>query len=207
MATFLKDDQNILVRDLNRFRKIYRYIRKKPHPLNCEGSDLTHFQWGTYFVEFNNQTSVTHYFPCCYTTPPIVVATSVEIGAATGRAGATGTPGNLNVFVSSITTEKAVFETSALYTGFVHYQALNTGVYSMPNIGKTMEVVELSYSSTHTKTYSWTASFGCIPIVTATANEDVNVFVTAVSKTQVTVEVSDPNYSGKVYLVGIERGC
>ena len=198
MATFLKDDQNILVRDLNRYRKIYRYIRKKPYPLNCEGSDISHFQWGTFFVDFVNQTSVTHYFPCCYTSAPIVIATSVET---------TSFPGNLNVFVSSITSEQAVFETSALYTGRVHYQAINTGVYLMPNIGKEMEVVELSYSSTNTKTYNWTASFGCIPIVTATASEDVNVFITAVSKTQVTVEVSDPNYSGKVYLVGIERGC
>ena len=46
-----------------------------------------------------------------------------------------------------------------------------------------------------------------IAIVTATATEDVNVFVTAVSKTSVTVEVSKADYNGQVYLIGIERGC
>ena len=87
MATFLKDDQNILVRDQNRFRKIYRYIRKKPRPLQCEGSDISHFVWGTYFVEFKDQSEVEHFFPCCYETAPTVVATTVAKGTASG-----GTP-------------------------------------------------------------------------------------------------------------------
>jgi len=199
MATFYKDDQGTLVRDLNRFRKVYRYIRKKPRPLYCDGDSMSHFQWGTFFVEFDNQSSVTHNFPCCYTEAPKVIALSVETSP--------GTNGNLNTFVSSITSTQAVFQTSALYTGRVHYQALIEGVYSMPNIGKNMEVKELSYSSTDTATYSWTTSFSCIPIVTATASEDVNVFVTAISKTSVTVKVSDTKYNGKVYLIGIERGC
>ena len=84
MATFLKDDQNILVRDQNRFRKIYRYIRKKPRPLQCEGSDISHFVWGTYFVEFKDQSEVEHFFPCCYETAPTVVATTVAKGTASG---------------------------------------------------------------------------------------------------------------------------
>jgi hypothetical protein len=200
MATFYKDDNKVLVRDLNRYRKVYRYIRKKPKPLKCKGDEISHFQWGTYFVDFVNQTSVTHYFPCCYSSPPIVIATSVETSGSTG---------NLNVFVSEISANHAVFETSALYTGRVHYQALKTGVYTMPNIGKNLEVVELTFNSTNTKTYNWdpATGFTCVPIVTATASEDVNVFISAVSASSVTVEVSDPNYSGKVYLIGIERGC
>ena len=82
MATFLKDDQNVLVRDQNRYRKIYRYIRKKPRPLNCEGSDISNFVWGSYFVEFKHQTEVEHNFPCCYESAPAVIATTVAKGTA-----------------------------------------------------------------------------------------------------------------------------
>ena len=198
MATFFKDNTGVLVRDQNRYRKIYRYIRKKPRPLLCGSDEISHFQWGTFFVDFDNQSSVTHYFPCCYTSAPVVVGTAVENG---------GTTGNYNTFISSITSEYAVFETSGLYTGRIHYQALIEGVYTMPNIGKNMEVKELTFNSTNYMTYAWTTTFNCVPVVTATANEDVNVFVSAVSTSEVTVEVSQINYTGKVYIVGIERGC
>ncbi len=200
MATFYKDDNKILVRDLNRYRKIYRYIRKKPRPMYCEGDEISHFQWGTYFVDFNNQSKVTHSFPCCYTSPPIVVAVSVE--TATG-----GPLGNINTFISRITSEEADFETSDLFTGRVHYHALIAGAYSMPNIGKKLEAVAISFVDQDWKEYSWTASFSCIPIVTATSNEDVNVFVTSITKTKVRIEVSQANFTGKVHLIGLERGC
>ena len=78
MATFLKDDQNVLVRDQNRFRKIYRYIRKKPRELRCEGSNISNFVWGGYFVEFKHQAEVEHHFPCCYDQIPAVIATTVS---------------------------------------------------------------------------------------------------------------------------------
>ena len=202
MATFYKDDPKILVRDQNRFRKVYRYIRKKPRPLLCTGDTISNFTWGSFYVDFENQSLVTHAFPCCYGAVPVVVATSVETASGVGL-------GNVNTFISNITADQATFQTSALYTGRVHYQALLTGVYTMPNIGKTMEVVELSYSNTDTNTYNWDSNtnFTCIPIVTATASEDVNVFITAVSTSAITVKVSDANYNGKVYLIAVERGC
>jgi hypothetical protein len=196
MATFYKEGKTTKF-DLNRHRKIYRYIRKKP--IFMDPSDITEFTWGTFFVDFDNQTSVTHYWPFCFDgTPVVAVATSVENGDNNG---------NINVYIPTTTADYGIFETSRPFTGRVNYQALKEGVYNMPNIGKKLEVVELSYASTNSKTYTWTANFECTPIVTATASEDVNVFVSAVSKTQVTVEVSVSNYSGKVYLVGIERGC
>ena len=66
MTTSFKDKAGLLVRDQNRYRKIYRYIRKKPVPLNCAASELSVFEWGGYFVEFDNQTSLVHDFPCCF---------------------------------------------------------------------------------------------------------------------------------------------
>ena len=44
-------------------------------------------------------------------------------------------------------------------------------------------------------------------IVTATADNDVNVFITSVTKTTVTVEVSQANYVGNVFIQAIEKGC
>ena len=199
MGTHVKVDNKVLVRDLNRYRKVYRYIRKKPQPLLCDdGTEISNFVWGAYRVDFKNQNEVSHHFPCCYGSPPAVIATSVSKD---------GSLSNFNVFVTDITNESCIFRTSGNYTGYVHYQALIDGVYSMPDIGRTMEVVTLSYSNTNTHTYTFTASFSCVPIVTATASQDVNVFVTAVSTSSVTVEVSDANYIGSVFIQAIEKGC
>ena len=402
MATFLKDDQNILIRDQNRYRKIYRYIRKKKRPLLCDGSDVSHFTWGTYFVPFNHQCEVEHFFPCCYENPPAIVATSVSrassvgtwtdadgAGAAnatykfsnlptgptnfnyaqstsatvngatvqsylnnlwwdfsnadgtvwriqvqgsgypsahdnpsvsrsvdktfvinvatsgtlgawitsfislagsvtvsgekftdkwnitttdspaditftaktgnkgpladladpnpatgpdwvdtysyekstdtgsvpdsiaiqTGANDGTGSTGsgtssvvatnpNFNVFVTDISANKCTFRTSGYFTGYVYYQALVDGAYTMPNIGKSLEVKTLIFDGTNDfVTYPFTAEFSCEPTVTVTADEDVNAFVSAVSKSSVTVEVSKASYTGKIYLQAIEKGC
>ena len=46
MAIFLKQDTKSLVRDQNRFRKVYRYIRKKPRPISCVQSEtLVEVEW------------------------------------------------------------------------------------------------------------------------------------------------------------------
>tara|TARA_B100000900_G_C20582176_1_gene717974 strand:+ start:1451 stop:2062 length:612 start_codon:yes stop_codon:yes gene_type:complete len=203
MGTHVKFDNKVLTRDANRFRKVYRYIRKKPFPIVCDdGTQVSNFVWGAYFVEFNHQHEVTHHFPCCYDAPPAVIATSVAEGSNNA---------NFNVFVTDVTSSQCTFRTSGYYTGYVYYQAIKDGVYTMPDIGRTMEVKTLSYSNTNTNTYTFTvnsgAGFTCVPIVTATADEDVNVFITSLSKTAVTVEVSQANYTGNVYIQAIEKGC
>ena len=198
MSTFVKDDNNLLVRDKNRFRKVYRYIRKKPQPEPCAGVTISNFTWGCYFVEFDHQTSVTHDFPCCYENAPAIVATTVS---------KSGSLSNFNVFVSSRSASQCTFETSGYYTGYVYYQALEDGVYTMPDIGRNLEVKTLAFASTNTYTYTFTTTFNCVPIVNATADQDVNVFVTEVTKTTVTVEVSQANYDGNVFIQAIEKGC
>ncbi len=203
MTTSIKSGNKVLSRDRNRFRKVYRYIRKKPDPEICDdGTIVSNFTWGAYRVEFNNQHAVEHFFPCCYDNPPAVIATTVMKGVHNP---------NFNVFVTDITAAGCIFRTSGYFTGYVHYQALKDGVYTMPDIGRTMEVKTLAYTNTNTETYTFTvnsgAGFTCVPIVTATADKDVNVFVTAVSKTQVTVEVSQANYTGNVFIQAIEKGC
>ena len=204
MAIFLKQETKSLVRDQNRFRKVYRYIRKKPVPKSCTTTEeLVEIQWERGIVTFNNQSSKTVDFITCFTENPAIIAMSAE---------STDNNANVMVFATDISKEEVTFRTSALFTGKVHFQAIKPGVYNMANIGKKVEVVELDFSATpgHTKTHTWdtsTQTFTCVPVVSATASEDVNVFITAVSTSEVTIEVSQNNYAGKVYLIGIERGC
>ena len=94
MATFYKDSKNKLVRDQNRFRKNYRYIRKKPRPLFCDDSTiLSNFEWGCYFAEFKDQNQIVHEFPCAFPSAPAVIATTVT---------KSGNFENFNLFVSAI---------------------------------------------------------------------------------------------------------
>jgi len=207
MATFIKDDKKVLVRDQNRYRKIYRYIRKKPRPLACDDlKNVSTFTWGAYWDYFDNQSELVHEFPCCFDTPPAVIATTL---ARTDDHADINNP-NFNVFITDITTSQCIFRTSGYYTGYVYYQALEDGVYEMPNIGKELEVATLQFpkvSGEDHYTHTFQAAFSCTPIVTVSADEDVNAFVTAISTTAVTIEVSKAGYEGKVYMQAIERGC
>ena len=206
MATFFKDDKKVLVRDQNRYRKVYRYIRKKPKPLVCNDDNFSSFTWGAHLAYFNNQSELLHDFACCFKTPPAIIATTVQRDL---EASAANNP-NFNVFITDITTSTCIFRTSGYYTGYVYYQALEDGAYTMPNIGKELEVKTLQFPQSAGQdyyTYPFTAEFGCNPIVTVSADEDVNAFVTAISTTHVTIEVSKAGYQGKVYMQAIERGC
>ena len=203
MSTWTKQEEG-KTRDLNRFRKVYRYIRKKPKLDQCHGPlVVVEFPWERGIITFENQDNKTHDFITCFTSTPVVIATPADSG-----------PDEMNVemFVTDITTESAKFRSSAPFTGKVHFQAISPGVYNMANTGKKVEVVELDFGGSPgtTKTHTWdnsTETFSCTPVVSATASEDVNVFITAVSTSEVTIEVSQNNYAGKVYLIGIERGC
>lgn len=204
MAIFLKQEDKPFVRDQNRFRKVYRYIRKKPVPKTCVTSEeLVEIQWERGIVTFNNQDSKTVDFVTCFTSAPAIIATPAE---------STDNNGNVMVFATDVSLETVTFRTSALFTGKVHFQAIKPGVYNMANIGIKVEVVELDFSGTPgtTLSHSWdnsTQSFSCPPVVSATASEDVNVFITEITTSSVTIQVSQNNYAGKVYLIGIERGC
>ena len=159
---------------------------------------------------FFDLTSASQYrnekYPDLNQNPPNPLPVLVSNGASTG--GKISTNPNYNVFVTDITKSSCIFRTSGNFTGYVYYQALIDGVYTMPNIGRSLEVKTLTFDGTNDfVTYTFTADFSCDPIVTVTADEDVNAFVTSLSKTSVTVEVSKAGYEGKVYLQAIEKGC
>ena len=99
-------------RDYNRFRKIYRYIRRRP-------SNDTETGAADVIVEstqrtFANQSSKTHTFTKSFTSVPFVTATPFDSdGSAT-----------VNIVITAVTTATVTLETSAPFTGTIHIHAI-----------------------------------------------------------------------------------
>jgi hypothetical protein len=73
-----------------------------------------------------------------------------------------------------------------------------------------IEVGYIDYSNTDVGTYTFTSTFTSAPIVTATAVEtpagtdaNINVYIEAVTTSNVTIRVSDANFIGRVHLHAI----
>ena len=100
--------------DKNRYRKVYRYLRKKPvityqadKPVSME----------SYYIDFDgSSTSGTYNFTVTFPSAPHVTATSVDSNS--------NSQANVNVFVSSVTKTQVVFELSALAECRVHFHAI-----------------------------------------------------------------------------------
>ena len=104
---------NFTKRDRNRFRKVYRYIRKKPVYEFCSNEQ---FEMIAGFVDFQNTAgAVTYSFPSTisFTKVPVVTVTSVD---SLGNNQA-----NVNAYVTSITTTALSISVSAPFTGRVHF--------------------------------------------------------------------------------------
>ena len=62
------------------------------------------------------------------------------------------------------------------------------------------EVEILNFNNTHTGSYTFKKTYTSIPIIAATAaDENVNVFITSLNLTSVTIEAS-ADFTGKVHL-------
>lgn len=100
-------------KDRNRYRKVYRYIRKKPSYEYCTSQE---FELVAGFVTFSHAgaTSQTYTYPSTvdFTNVPVITVTAVE----------TDPDGpDVNAFVTSITVDQVVIEVSAPFTGQVHF--------------------------------------------------------------------------------------
>ena len=76
-----------------------------------------------------------------------------------------------------------------------------------------IEVGEISYSASDTGTYTFTSTWLSAPLITAvsydsesTGTADVNVYVSSVSTTSVTIKTSAP-FTGKVHFHAIRVEC
>ena len=104
-----------MARDKQRFRKVYPVIRKKPVlESTTTGGDTATIEVGA--IVFSNESSVTHAFSTSFSSAPIITVVSVDSES--------NDMANVNVYISSITTSDVVVETSQLFTGTIHYHAI-----------------------------------------------------------------------------------
>ena len=103
--------------DKNRYRKIYRYIRKKPVIVNLtsnsEELDVT-IEAGE--ITFTDADTGSHIFTKSFASAPFVTAVAYD---SSGNEEA-----NVNVFISSVTTVSVTIKTSANFTGKIHFHAI-----------------------------------------------------------------------------------
>ena len=97
--------------DRNRFRKIYRYIRRKPEfkeDLNViiEAGEIS----------FDNSNSGSYSFTKIFTSAPFVTATAYDSSS--------NEQANVTVFITSVSRTSFTIETSAAFTGKVQFQAV-----------------------------------------------------------------------------------
>ena len=100
-------------RNLNRFRKVYPYIRRSPkYVLMTDKQTIIEVAK----LSFSNQNSVTYSFKESFPSIPYVTVSSVD---SFGNDSA-----DVNVFITSLSTATVTVETSQAFTGTVHLQAM-----------------------------------------------------------------------------------
>ena len=104
--TFTKKDQN-------RLRKVYRYIRKKPKFIFTCKED---FKLVVGDVTFTNTAG-----PVTYNYPSTVSYANVPVVTAISYDSENNSQADVNIFITSITTTAVQFESSAPFTGKVHF--------------------------------------------------------------------------------------
>ena len=102
------------VRDYNRFRKIYRYIRRKPQNIAETGNNVIE----STSITFTETDTATYTFTKTFTAAPFVTATAFD---SEGNESA-----NVNVFITAVSTTAVTIETSAPFNGEVHIHAIQT---------------------------------------------------------------------------------
>lgn len=108
------------IKDKNRFRKIYNYIRRKPQ--NEFASDLS-FKMISGEVDFSNTSGPITF---TYTTSdPSITFTSAPTVTATSVDNLSNNSANVNIFITSVSTTQVVFESSAPFTGKVNFQIVS----------------------------------------------------------------------------------
>ncbi len=100
-------------KDANRLRKVYRYIRKKPKFIFCSNDD---FKLLVGEVVFSNTSG-----PVNFTYPTSVTYTAVPVVTAISHDSENNSQADVNIFITSITTTAVQFESSAPFTGKVHF--------------------------------------------------------------------------------------
>lgn len=100
-------------KDKNRYRKVYRYIRKKPVYEYCSNEE---FEMIAGYVDFTNSDG-----PETYTYPSTVSFTNVPVVTVTSVDSENNNQANVNAYVTSISATALSISVSAPFTGRVHF--------------------------------------------------------------------------------------
>ena len=103
-------------RDINRFRKVYPYLRRRPVYSFVSDEELV-VEVGK--VSFSNSSSESYTFKETYASTPTITAIAVD-SAGNGTA-------DVNVFITSLTTTSVTLESSNAFTGQIHFQIIQVG--------------------------------------------------------------------------------
>ena len=100
-------------KDKNRFRKVYRYIRKKPV---FEYVSSSEFEMIGGYVDFTNTAG-----PVTYVYPSTITFTSIPIATVTAVDSANNNQANVNAYITAISTTQISIAVSSEFTGRVHF--------------------------------------------------------------------------------------
>jgi len=104
-------------KDKNRHRKIYRYIRRKPVFEYCSDSDFKMVVGEVDFVNTSGPVTFTYPTSVIYNNAPVITAISYD--------SENNNSANVNIFIKSVTTSDVQFESSAPFTGKVHFHIIS----------------------------------------------------------------------------------
>ncbi len=97
------------LRDDNRFRKVYPFIRRKP----VAGGNVV-FESGKKEIAGTDTTTIT--FSTNFSSAPFVTATAFDSASNNGV--------NINTFIISVSTTQVIIGFSSAFTGELHYHAI-----------------------------------------------------------------------------------
>jgi hypothetical protein len=100
-------------RDRNRYRKVYRYIRKRPAFEFCSNAEFEMIAGFVDFVDSAGPVTFTYPSTSSFTQVPVITVTSVDSES--------NNTANVNAFVTSITNTAVQISVSAPFTGRVHF--------------------------------------------------------------------------------------
>ncbi len=103
-----------MLRDRQRAKKTYPFIRVPPR-IFVDAGDFSQSFIEVGVVSFANESSKTYTFAHSFPSVPTVVITAVD-SVPNGQA-------NVNTYISSVSIGSVTFETSAPFTGQIHFDA------------------------------------------------------------------------------------
>jgi hypothetical protein len=100
-------------RDLNRIKKVYPYIRKKPIWGLLSDKEVV---IEAAAVTFTSATSSQYYFDGTYDSAPVITAIAIDSES--------NNQANVNIWVESVDKLSVTFGSSQTFTGKVHFHAI-----------------------------------------------------------------------------------